>query len=185
MRVIVRALLTVLLGASAALGVWAAPAVASPRPPDHLGAPDLGGYCRSLGYADAIALGRSAYDWHCRTEDHRYADLTLDAACRWTYGNPDAVDRIGDFWRSGSVQCWRVRDEIIAPDLDRYCRTTGADGAVLVGGDAYSWRCVTGADEPAYTGIEMLVACRESTFGYATVDRFADFRNPYSWQCRV
>jgi hypothetical protein len=31
----------------------------------------------------------------------------------------------------------------------------------------------------------MLAACRETTFGYATIDRFADFLNPHSWQCRV
>ncbi|MET8152890.1 hypothetical protein ACIBSW_19750 [Actinoplanes sp. NPDC049668] len=175
----IRALLAALLIVVASPGA----AVASPPPPRELGAPDLGGYCRSLGYADAIALGRSAYDWHCRTADHRYGDLTLDAACRWTYGTPQAVDRIADFWRSGSVQCWRVRDDVIAPDLDRYCRTTGADGAVLVGGDAYSWRCVTGAAEPA--SVDLLAACREATFGYATIDRFVDFRDPYSWQCRV
>ncbi|GID94145.1 hypothetical protein ACFQFC_09210 [Amorphoplanes digitatis] len=180
----IRALLTVLLGVAAGLGAVAAPAVASPPPPRQLGAPDLGGYCRSLGYADAIALGRSAYDWHCRAGD-RYGDLTLDAACRWTYGTPQAVDRIADFWRSGSVQCWRVRDDVIAPDLDRYCRTTGADGAVLVGADAYSWRCVTGGDEPAYVSVDMPAACRESTYGYATIDRFVDFLDPYSWQCRV
>lgn len=180
-----KALLAALLGAVAGLGAAAAPAVASPPPPQQLGAPDLGGYCRSLGYADAIALGRSAYDWHCRTQDQRYGDLTLDGACRWTYHNPQAVDRIADFWRSGSVQCWRVRDDVVAPDLDRYCRTTGADGAVLVGADAYSWRCVIGAAEPQYALVDMVQACRETTFGYATIDRFADFLNPRSWQCRV
>ncbi|RZU54235.1 hypothetical protein EV385_6183 [Krasilnikovia cinnamomea] len=183
LRTVVRTLLVLVVAAG--IGAVAGPAAASPPPPRELGAPDLGGYCRSLGYADAIALGRSAYDWHCRTADQRYADLTLDGACRWTYGIGEAVDRIGDFWRAGSVRCWRVRDDIVTPDFDRYCRTTGADGAALVGADAYSWRCVTGGTDPVYAGIDVLSACRETTFGYATIDRFANFLDPHSWQCRV
>ncbi|AEV84836.1 hypothetical protein ACPL_3941 [Actinoplanes sp. SE50/110] len=71
---------------------------------------------------------------------------------------------------------------MVVPDFDRFCRTRGADGAALDGGTVYDWHCVTGGTRSA---IDVLAACRETTFGYATVDRFADFFDARSWQCRV
>ncbi|BCJ40880.1 hypothetical protein GCM10010168_48200 [Actinoplanes ianthinogenes] len=182
MRTLIRLLATVLLGAGGLLAVLASPAAASPPPPRDLGAPDLGGYCRAQGYADVVLLGGTAYDWQCRTPDDRHAGLALDAACRWTYHTDLAVDRIGDFHHPDSVDCWRVRDDVVAPDFDRYCHGIGADGAVLTGGTAYDWHCVAGG---ARSDIDVLAACRETTFGYATVDRFIDFYDARSWQCRV
>ncbi|WIM99886.1 hypothetical protein ACTOB_003554 [Actinoplanes oblitus] len=182
MRTFVRLLLTLLLGAGTVLAFAATPAAASPPPPRDLGAPDLAGYCRSQGHTGATLSGDTAYGWHCRTADGRDADIALDAACRWTYGLAEAVDRIGDFHRPDSVGCWRVRSDVVAPDFDRYCRAIGADGAALTGDTAYDWHCVTGGTP---SDIDVLAACRETTFGYATVDRFADFYDARSWQCRV
>jgi hypothetical protein len=181
-RTLIRLLFTLLLGAGAALVLAIAPASASPPPPRELGAPNLTGYCQSLGHAAAVLSGDTAYDWHCRTADGRDAGIALDAACRWTHGIDQAVDRIGDFHRPESIGCWRVRSDVVTPDFDRYCRSIGADGAALTGDTVYDWHCVTGG---APTDIDVLAACRETTFGYATVDRFADFHDAHSWQCRV
>jgi hypothetical protein len=104
------------------------------------------------------------------------------AAFRWTYGIGQAADRIADFYRSDSISCWRVRDDIIPPDFDRYCRSTGAERAELVGGTVYDWRCTSGT---THSAIDVLAASRETTFGYATIDRFADFHDARSWQCCV
>jgi hypothetical protein len=51
-----------------------------------------------------------------------------------------------------------------------------------VGGTVYDWRCASGT---THSTIDVLAACRETTFGYGTIDRFADFRDAHSWQCRV
>ncbi|GAA4605658.1 hypothetical protein BJY16_005477 [Actinoplanes octamycinicus] len=182
MRTLVRLLFTLLLGAAAVLAVTAAPASASPLPPRELGAPNLTGYCQAQGHSGASLSGDTAYDWHCRTADGRDTDIALDAACRWTYGTDLAVDRIGDFHQPRSIVCWRVRSDIVAPDFDRYCRSLGADGAALTGATVYDWQCTSGGSRSA---IDVLAACRETTFGYATVDRFADFHDARSWQCRV
>ena len=180
MRTVLRLLLAALLTAAALLTTG--PAEASPPPPRDLGAPNLTGYCRSQGYADAVLRGTTAYVWHCRTADQRDADIALDAACRWTHGLDQAVDRIGDFHRPDSLECWRVRSDVVAPDFDRYCHSVGADAAVLDGDTVYDWHCV---DDGARSGIDVLQACRETTFGYATIDRFVDFADARSWQCRV
>jgi hypothetical protein len=182
MRTFARLLLTLVVGVGALSALAPASAAASPLPPRELGAPDLGGYCRSQGYADATPAGGTAYDWHCRTSGGAFADIALDRACRWTYGHDRAVDRIGGFHRADSIGCWLVRSDIVTPDFDRYCRSIGADGASLTGGTVYDWHCSAGG---ARSDIDVLAACRETTFGYATVDRFTDFYDARSWQCRV
>ncbi|MFC0006361.1 hypothetical protein [Micromonospora siamensis] len=185
MRTILRTLLTALTLLAAAL-VAPAAASASPPPPPELGGLDLGAYCRSVGAADAVLDGGTAYDWHCRTGDGRRNDLSFDAACRWTYRTDAAVDRIGDFYDPTSVRCWRVRADVVTPDFTRWCQATGHSEATLVGATAYGWRCVSYSRAGVtYSDIDVLAACRETTFGYATVERFVDFRDARSWQCRV
>ncbi|MEU1843003.1 hypothetical protein [Micromonospora sediminicola] len=185
MRRTLRALLTTLALLAAALGGPAA-AHASPPPPQELGGLDLGAYCRSLGAADAVLTGGTAYDWHCRGGDGRLGDLTFEAACRWTYRTDAATDRIGDFYDPTSVRCWRVRADVVAPDLTRWCQVTGNSTAELRGGTVYDWRCVRYSRAGVtYSDVDVLAACRETTFGYATVERFVRFGDPYSWQCRV
>ncbi|MGB2571935.1 hypothetical protein ACPFP2_26315 [Micromonospora citrea] len=182
---VLRVLATVVLTLLTASAV-AAPANASPLPPQELGGLDLSAYCRSQGASDAVLTGGTAYDWHCRTADGRRTGLTFDAACRWTYATDSAVDRIGDFYDPTSVRCWRVRADVVAPDFRRWCQATGHSDAALLGTTVYDWRCVTySRGGPTYSDVDVLAACRETTFGYATVERFVSFRDAYSWQCRV
>ncbi|SBT40270.1 hypothetical protein [Micromonospora auratinigra] len=185
MRRTLRTVLTTLSLLAAALAAPAA-AHASPPPPQELGGLDLGAYCRSLGAADAVLTGGTAYDWHCRAGDGRQSALAFDAACRWTYRTDAAVDRIGNFYDPTSVRCWRVRADVITPDFTRWCQATGRSDAVLLGGTVYDWRCVSYSRAGVtYADVDVLAACRETTFGYATVERFVSFGDARSWQCRV
>jgi hypothetical protein len=185
MRRTLRALTTALILLVAGLAAPAA-AYASPLPPQELGGLDLTAYCRSVGAADATLTGGTAYDWHCRNADGRLTDLAFDAACRWTYRTDAAVDRIGNFYDPTSVRCWRVRADVVTPDFTRWCQATGHSGAVLTGGTVYDWRCVSYSRAGVtYSDVDVLGTCRETTLGYATVERFVSFRDAYSWQCRV
>lgn len=69
-----------------------------------------------------------------------------------------------------------------------YCRETygTASSAVLVGDDAWSWRCVfTSNDVFQEASIDFDAACRSQ---HADADAYAaawDSSNPYSWECFV
>ncbi|MDI6100795.1 hypothetical protein QLQ12_19470 [Actinoplanes sp. NEAU-A12] len=178
---ILRAVLLTVATLATALSVFAAPAGATPRTPYDLGAPDLGGYCQSQGYTDAVLTGSTAYDWHCRGNDNRQADISFDEACRWTYV-PRNVHRIGTFSDPASVRCWFVSNrQGGAPDFTRYCRSQGFDTAVLSGDTAYDWHCRS-SESGALADINVGQACFETYFGYR-LDRFTNFRDPHSWEC--
>ncbi len=162
----------------------AAPAAAAAATPERLGGLDLGAYCRSLGAADAALDGSTAYDWHCVGGDGRRSDLTFEAACRWAYSTGDAVDRIGDFRDPRSVSCWRVTPTVVAPDFTNYCTSTGHSAAALLGTTAYDWRCVSyNRSGPTYYDVDIQAACAY-TVTAATVERFNNYYDPSTWQCR-
>jgi hypothetical protein len=176
--------LAVLVGLA---GVLAAitPASASPPPPTQLGGIDLGAYCRTIGYADAALTGSTAYDWHC-TDGGRQGDLAFDAACRAQYGNEHIVDRIADFYDPTSVSCWSVQPDKVTPDFEAYCTGRGYSASALLGNTVYDWHCVQYSRAgPTYYDIDVAAACSTLTHGYARLDRFADFYDTASWQCRV
>ncbi|WP_328471611.1 hypothetical protein OHA21_07675 [Actinoplanes sp. NBC_00393] len=177
-------LLALLVGVASLLTI-SGPAAASPPPPSRLGGPDLGGYCRTLGYTDVALTGATAYDWHC-VAGGRQGDLSFEAACEWTYGNEHAVDRIGVFTDPHSVTCWMVQPDIVAPDFEEYCTANGHSASALLGTTAYDWHCVNyNRAGPTYFDVDVAKVCRETTFGYATLDRFVNFYDANTWQCRV
>ncbi|AEV87157.1 hypothetical protein ACWT_6140 [Actinoplanes sp. SE50] len=188
------ATLMVLLGAVATLMTSPTAASASPIGATELGAVDLGGYCRSQGNVDAVLSGGTAYDWHCRTRDGQNTDLSFTKACQWTYpgelpGSAAFVfDRIDNFYAPASVQCWKAStDEVTAPALDGYCshHPTG-DRAVLTGNTVYDWKCESQSPNgPVYSPVNVLQACQQTKMRNSAVDRFTNFYDPYSWQCRV
>lgn len=184
MRAVSKFFLTLLVSLTGILAV-ATPAAASPPPPTLLGGLDLGAYCRSIGYADATLTGSTAYDWHCAGGSGQ-GDLAFDAACRWAYGNVHAVDRIGEFHDPTSVRCWRVQPDVVTPDFTAYCTGKGYSDAALLGTTVYDWHCVRYSRAgPTYYDVSVPDVCRETTLGYATVDRFVNFHDAHSWQCRV
>ncbi|GAA0549192.1 hypothetical protein GCM10010172_34060 [Paractinoplanes ferrugineus] len=177
--------LLAMLGGLAFVLTSTSPAAAAPTP-QNLGGLDLGAYCRSIGYADATLAGSTAYDWHCVTGDGRRGDLTFAAACRWTYATGAAVDRIGNFRDPASVSCWRVTPAIVQPDFTNYCTTTGHSAAALLGTTAYDWHCVSyNRSGPTYYDVDILAACFYTVGGAATVERFDNYYDPATWQCRV
>ncbi|MFC7531918.1 hypothetical protein [Actinoplanes sp. GCM10030250] len=185
MRSFSKFLLALFVGLAGVLAVTGS-AAASPPPPTPLGAPDLGGYCRSIGYAGVTLTGSTAYDWHCAGDGGSRGDLGFDAACRWTYGSEHAVDRIATFTDPASVTCWMVQPDVVTPDFERYCTSTGHSAAALLGTTVYDWHCVNyNRAGPTYFDIDVAAACQALTHGYARLDRFADFRDASSWQCRV
>ncbi|MET8151218.1 hypothetical protein ACIBSW_21050 [Actinoplanes sp. NPDC049668] len=184
MRSLSKTLLALLVGLASVLAT-AGPAAAS-TPPRKLGGLDLGAYCRSLGNAGAVLAGPTAYDWHCAGADGGRSDLTFDAACRWTYATGDAVDRIGDFRDPASVECWLVSPAAVAPDFGNYCTSTGHSSAELVGTTVYDWRCVRHSrGGPTYFSIDVAAVCRKTTGVAATVERFVNYYDARTWQCRV
>ncbi|GIF04379.1 hypothetical protein [Actinoplanes siamensis] len=184
MRSLSKVLLALIAAAAGALTA-AGPAAAASTP-HQLGGLDLGAYCRSIGYPDAALTGSTAYDWHCVAGDGSRHDLTLEAACRWTYSTDEAVDRIGSFTDPTSVRCWRVTSATVSPAIDDYCVSTGHSAAALLGGTVYDWRCVNYSRvDPVYFDVSLPEVCRYTAGGAATIDRFRDFYDARSWQCRV
>ncbi|MEU8659166.1 hypothetical protein [Actinoplanes philippinensis] len=185
MRSVSKFLLTLLVGLAGVLAV-AGPASASPPPPTELGGLDLGAYCRSIGYADATLTGSTAYDWHCVSGSGQQGDLAFDAACRWTYSSDYAVDRIGDFHDPASVRCWLVQRDVVTPVFADYCTGKGYSDAALLGTTVYDWHCVQYSRAgPTYYDIDIAAACNTLTHGYAKLDRFVNFYDASTWQCRV
>jgi hypothetical protein len=185
MRSVSKFLLTLLVGLAGVLAV-AGPASASPPPPTDLGGLDLGAYCRSAGYADAALTGSTAYDWHCVSGSGQQGDLAFDAACRWTYASDYAVDRIGDFFDPASVRCWLVQPDVVTPVFADYCTGKGYSDAALLGTTVYDWHCVQYSRAgPTYYDIDVAAACTDLTHGYAKLNRFVNFYDASTWQCRV
>jgi hypothetical protein len=183
-RSISKFLLSLLIGLAGVLAAVSPAAAASA--PQPLGGLDIGAYCRSLGHADAVLTGSTAYDWHCVDGDGAHSDLTFEAACRWTYAGDAAVDRIGDFRDPTSVSCWRVTPSIVQPDFTNYCTTTGHSAAALLGTTAYDWRCVSyNRSGPTYYDVDVLAVCTYTVGTAATVERFDNYYDPATWQCRV
>jgi hypothetical protein len=182
-RSISKFLLAALVGLAGAVAALTPAAAATG--PQQLGGLDLGAYCRSIGAADAVLTGSTAYDWHCAGPDGKLGDLTFAAACRWTYATGEAVDRIGDFRDPTSVSCWRVTAAVVAPDFTDYCTSTGHSAAALLGTTAYDWHCVSyNRSGPTYYDVSLPAVCAY-TVGRATIDRFNDYYDSASWECRV
>ncbi|BEL07065.1 hypothetical protein Q0Z83_052560 [Actinoplanes sichuanensis] len=185
MRSVSKFLLALLVGLAGVLAV-AGPASASPPPPTDLGGLDLGAYCRSIGYSDATLTGSTAYDWHCVSGSGQQGSLAFDAACRWTYSSDYAVDRIGDFYDPTSVRCWLVQRDVVTPVFADYCTGKGYSDAALLGTTVYDWHCVQYSRAgPTYYDIDIAAACNTLTHGYAKLDRFVNFYDASTWQCRV
>jgi hypothetical protein len=184
MRSLSKVLLALIAGFAGALAAIT-PVAAAATGPQQFGGLDLGAYCRSIGYSDAVLTGSTAYDWHCVAGDGSRHDLTFEAACRWTYG-ADAVDRIGSFKDPVSVGCWRVTATVITPAINDYCVSTGHSAAALLGTTAYDWHCVNYSRvDPVYFDVSLPAVCQYTVGNSATVDRFNNFYDSRSWQCRI
>ncbi|GAA2690334.1 hypothetical protein [Actinoplanes palleronii] len=183
MRSLSKVLLALLVGLAGMLAVTG-PAAAASATPQQLGGLDLGAYCRSIGYADAALTGVTAYDWHCTGSDGAAHDLTFEAACRWTYGT-GAVDRIAGFRDPASVSCWRVTSTVVTPAIDDYCTSTGHSASALLGTTVYDWHCVNYSRvDPVYFDVSLPEVCKH-TAGATAIDRFRDFYDASSWECRI
>jgi len=68
--------------------------IASPR---FLGGVDLEGYCLSIGGMTLMLEGTDAYSWHCITREGRELWVNVLEACKFTYADPAALDRLGNF----------------------------------------------------------------------------------------
>ncbi|MEV6347413.1 hypothetical protein [Actinoplanes sp. NPDC051851] len=184
MRSISKFLLALLVGLTGVLAA-VSPAQAASTP-ESLGGLDLGAYCRSIGYSDATLTGSTAYDWHCVSGDGALADLTFEAACQWAYSTSEAVDRIGDFTDPTSAGCWRVTATVVTPDFENYCTSTGHSASILVGTTVYDWQCVSYSRAgPTYYAISLPTVCAYTTGTTATIDRFVNYYDATTWQCRV
>ncbi|GIE84623.1 hypothetical protein [Actinoplanes regularis] len=185
MRSLSKVLLTLSVAFAGVLAVIS-PAAAASSTPEQLGGLDVGAYCRSIGYSDAALTGSTAYDWHCVAGDGSQHDLTFEAACRWAYGTDAAVDRIDNFNDPKSVKCWRVTSTVVAPAINDYCVSTGHSASALLGSTVYDWHCVNYSRvNPVYFDVSLPAVCRYTTGTTATIDRFVNFRNSSTWQCRV
>jgi hypothetical protein len=79
-----------------------------------------------------------------------------------------------------------VTATVTTPDFERYCTSTGHSASVLLGATVYDWQCVSYSRAgPTYFQINVLAACQYTTARTATVERFVNYYNARSWQCRV
>jgi hypothetical protein len=66
---------------------------------------DLNGYCQSIGYQTAKAIGSTAYDWRCVNFGGALGPIDTTRACRHTYGGL-AIDRFRNFYDRNSWECY-------------------------------------------------------------------------------
>lgn len=185
MRSLSKVLIALIAGFAGVLAAIS-PATAASTTPEQLGGLDIGAYCRSIGYTDATLTGSTAYDWHCVAGDGSKHDLTFEAACRWTYGTDAAVDRIGNFADPTSTRCWRVTSAVVTPAINDYCTSTGHSAAALLGTTVYDWHCVNYSRvDPVYFDVSLPAVCQYTVGSSATIDRFVNFNDASTWQCRV
>lgn len=71
-------------------------------------APDFTGWCQHrFGYDEAVLLGNTAYDWHCRsTRSGALADIAVGEACGFTLRGA-GIDRFRNFYDPNSWECQR------------------------------------------------------------------------------
>ncbi|MEV0389848.1 hypothetical protein [Nonomuraea sp. NPDC050643] len=155
------------------------PAEPVEEPPRLLGPVDFAAYCRSQNHDDARLDGDKAYDWRC-TSSGGSVTIPMTSACRHQYGTENAIDRIIDYHRPDSWECWKVTRLLGPVDMDAFCRSQGHDGARRTGDTAYDWRCET-ADGLA--SLSVAEACRHQYGVGVAIDRMADFHRPDSWEC--
>jgi hypothetical protein len=72
----------------------------------ELGGVNLDGYCRSIGDVRSTLVGKTAYDWRCVTSSGGKAGIDMTKACRWQYNDPEAIDRVSNFYDPYSWRCW-------------------------------------------------------------------------------
>jgi hypothetical protein len=71
-----------------------------------LGSVKFDGYCKSLGHQGEVIDGTTAYDVHCLTKTGKRVNVSPTDACRWTWRNHSAIDRLTDFHNPRSYECW-------------------------------------------------------------------------------
>jgi hypothetical protein len=174
-----RRVLVVLSGLILVLGTMG---VGPAQAATYAGGLNLPEYCTDHHYDGATPDGRTVYDWRCYNRDGTRYAIDIPDACRSKYG-PTAIDRAADFNNKYSWQCYRTSSTLVGGlDLPAYCRSIGYQGATTVGTTAYDWRCVNFGG--ALGGLNTTRACQWQYNGLA-VDRFRDFYDRYSWECRV
>ena len=147
-----------------------------------LGGVDLNGYCRAIGGSMISLQGPNAYSWHCLNQfGQDFAAVSVLDACRFTYHDSNAVDRLGNYNDPGSWGCFTHARQLGGVDLDGYCRSLGHLRVQLDGPTAYDWHCITTIGQRV--AISATGACQWSWRQPGALDRLADFNNPYSWQC--
>jgi hypothetical protein len=170
--------LVVLSGAFLVLGTaGVGPAQAA----GNVGGIDLTQYCQGYGYKSATTIGSTAYDWRCVADDGTYHGIDMPLACSISYGF-DSKDRVGNFYDVNSWRCWRPANLVGGLDLNAYCRSIGYASATAIGSTAYDWRCISSSG--ALGGIDTTRACR-AQHGQIAIDRFVNFYDRNSWECRA
>ncbi|HVB73699.1 MAG TPA: hypothetical protein VNE38_09110 [Ktedonobacteraceae bacterium] len=146
------------------------------------GGVNLNAYCKSLGDKGVALDGSTAYDWRCVTQDGRHVKISMIRACQWQFKDPNAADRLLDFYNPFSWSCLTHARLVGGIDMDGYCRSLGYDG-FLVGTNAYTWTCNDKNDPGNNIRVNTLLACKWTNKNPSALDRLPDFYNPYSWQC--
>jgi hypothetical protein len=143
---------------------------------------NLDGYCQSLGDTGVSLDGNTGYSWRCVTHSGQHNGFSFTAACRWQYNDPQAEDRLANFYNPDSWQCFTNAYLLgNATNLDGYCQSLGDTGASLDGNTAYNWKCVTPSGQ--HVGIDVTAACIW-LYNYSQIlTRLVDYNNPNSWQC--
>jgi hypothetical protein len=62
-------------------------------------------FCRLLGYRDVLRVSEDAYGWRC-TGANRSDSFSVTQVCHVLSGRPSVVDRIAEFSKPASWECW-------------------------------------------------------------------------------
>jgi len=145
--------------------------------PTDLGAPNVSGYCASLGEGTAENTTGTADGWSCSTAAG--LPLSMQAACAWSYSiSPgNAIDVDTDYSSPSGVQCWLTNGVLGMLSFTAYCSEAGLGTATLTAQDANGWSCT---DEKV---INTLAACQLMYHSSDVFARFEVWDDPYSWQC--
>jgi serine/threonine protein kinase len=143
---------------------------------------NLAGYCQSIGDSSASLDGDTGYSWTCVTPSGQHVGLSMTAACQWQYNDPQAEDRLGNYFAPNSWQCFSNAQKLgLVNNLSGYCQSIGNSSASLDGNTAYNWSCVTPSGQ--HVGLSMTAACQWQYNNNQAIDRLGNYFDPNSWEC--
>lgn len=137
-------------------------------------------FCQQQGSSGAYLATNDAYGWRC--SGGRGVDM--DRLCSQPAGDP-RFSRVANFYDpQRGWECWNSYGyvgRLGRADFTSYCQRFGYTGAVS-GANAYSWRC---SSPNRVDGVNVRQLCQQKLPGrVGVIDRFANFYDPNSWECR-